>query len=163
MTPAERHALIGRYRDGAAILADAVRDATDAELDRLPADGGWSARMVVHHVADSETNAAIRLRRLLVEDAPHIIGYDEGRWAERLRYDRPIATSLALIAAVRAASLELLLTVDEADWARAGTHSERGAYGMTTWLETYARHCHDHAEQARRAIAGTPASDGRPR
>ena len=35
------------------------------DLDRRPADGGWTAREVVHHLADSEAQAYIRLRRLI--------------------------------------------------------------------------------------------------
>ena len=117
-TPEVRAEALAHIERLPAELRAAVHGLTDRQLDTPYRPEGWTVRQVVHHVADSETNAAIRLRRLLVEDAPHIIGYDEGRWAERLRYDRPIATSLALIAAVRAASLELLLTVAEAEWAR---------------------------------------------
>jgi hypothetical protein len=31
----------------------------DADLDRRPEDGGWTAREVVYHVADSDTTSAI--------------------------------------------------------------------------------------------------------
>lgn len=153
MSVTDRQSLIDRYRDGAAAVDAVLAGATDADLDRAPAGGGWTARQVIHHLADSETNAYIRLRRLIAEDAPHIVGYDEERWAATLRYDRPIAAALAVVHAVRTASLELLGTLTDADWARAGTHSERGSYSVMTWLETYARHCHDHAAQIREAIA----------
>ena len=45
--------------------------------------------MVVHHLADSETNSYLRLRKLLAEDGPTLQGYDEAHWAEVLHYDRP--------------------------------------------------------------------------
>ena len=95
--------------------------------------------------------AYIRLRRLIAEDAPLIAGYDEPEWARRLHYDRPIGTSLAVLAAVRSASLELLerLTADE--WSRTGTHSDSGSYGVEDWLRIYAAHSHDHADQIRAA------------
>jgi hypothetical protein len=35
----------------------------------------------------------------------------------------------------------------EADWKREGTHSEHGRYTVERWLEIYARHAHNHAEQ----------------
>lgn len=38
-----------------------------------------------------------------------------------------------------------------ADWSRTGTHTESGAYSVKTWLELYAAHCHEHAEQIRAA------------
>ena len=38
--------------------------------------------MVIHHVADSETNSYVRLRRLMAEPAGTAIqGYDEAQWA----------------------------------------------------------------------------------
>ena len=142
---------LARYASAVADLESAVAGITDAELDATPVDGGWTPRMVVHHVADSESMAYIRLRRLLAEDAPVIAGYDEPEWARRLHYDRPIAYSLAVVAAVRAASLELLLALTPDEWERAGTHSEAGAYSVRRWLELYAEHTHEHADQIRHA------------
>lgn len=154
LAAAERAALLDRYRTGVADLHDAVVGATDADLDRPQASGGWTARQVVHHLADSESMAYIRLRRLIAEDGPIIHGYDEPEWARRLHYDRPIAASLAVVAAVRAASLELLESLTPAEWARTGSHSESGAYSVDRWLETYAGHTHEHADQIRKARRG---------
>ena len=41
----------------------------------------------------------------------------------------------------------------DADWARVGTHSESGAYGVETWLEIYTAHPYDHADQIAKARA----------
>ena len=75
-------------------VTDALADITDEELDRPAPDGGWTARDVAHHLPDSETNGYIRLRRLIAEDDPVIVGYDQDEYARRLHYDRPIAASL---------------------------------------------------------------------
>jgi hypothetical protein len=132
----------------------ALEGADAAQLDAAPADGGWSARMVVHHLADSETNSYIRVRKLLAENATQIQGYDESTYAVRLHYDRPIEASLAVFKAVRASTAELLDRLGPDDWGRAGTHSESGAYSVDDWLRIYASHGHDHADQIRRARAG---------
>jgi hypothetical protein len=153
VTPADRAALVLRYREGYAAFAAAVEAAGD-RLDREPADGGWTGRHVVHHLADSELTSAVRLRRLLAEDAPVIAGYDEGRFAETLRYDRPVAAALRAVEAARATSAELLDLLTDEDWERTGTHTETGAYGVGAWLRTYADHPYDHAEQLRRAAGG---------
>src|SRR6185436_11064085 len=79
MTP-ERARLIERYRGGAAELRAALAGVTDDDLDRPAPDGGWSARQVAHHVAESEATAYVRLRRLVAEDDPTIVGYDEERF-----------------------------------------------------------------------------------
>ena len=149
----DRHALLERFRNGYAAVEDALSAITDAELDHRPSPDEWTAREVVHHLADSEATAYVRLRRLIAEDRPVIQGYDEPAYARRLHYDRPIATSLAVLRAVRAASLELLESLTPDEWTREGTHSESGAYSVARWLELYAAHSHDHAEQIRAARA----------
>lgn len=155
MDHTERTALIDRYRTGTADVEDALAGITDAALDRRPAElDAWTAREIAHHLADSEAMAYIRLRRLIAEDDPLIAGYDEPEWARRLHYDRPIGPSIAVLAAVRAASLELLERLTEAEWSRAGTHSDSGPYAVDTWLRIYAGHSHDHADQIRAARAG---------
>lgn len=150
----DRAALIERYRTGAADVEDALAGAAEADLDRRPPSGAWTAREIAHHLADSETMAAIRLRRLIAEDDPVIHGYDEPVWARRLHYDRPIETSLVLVHAVRAASHDLLTRLTSEDWARTGTHTESGPYSVERWLEIYAEHPHEHADQIRRARRG---------
>jgi hypothetical protein len=147
----DRSQLLDRYRSGVAEIEAALDAITDEELDRPAPDGGWTARQVVHHLADSEANAFVRLRRLIAEDEPQIIGYDEPEYARRLHYDRPIGTSLGVVRAVRAASLELLESLTPAEWERRGTHSEAGAYSVDDWLGIYASHPHDHAGQVRAA------------
>jgi len=145
---------LARFATGAAEVADALADTTDEDLDRRPPSGGWSAREITHHLADSESMAYIRLRRLIAEDDPVIAGYDEPEWARRLHYDRPIPASLAVVRAVRDASQELLGSLSPAEWQRAGTHSESGAYSVERWLDIYAEHSHEHADQIRRARRG---------
>ena len=151
---AERAALLDRYASGFDAVVVALEGASEADLDRH-GQTRWSARQVVHHLADSETMAATRVRRLVGDDDPVTIqGYDEPVWAERLHYDRPIAASLALVGAVRAASHELVSRLTPEEWSRTGLHSESGEYSVDRWLEIYAGHCHEHADQIRRALRG---------
>ena len=154
MDAAERRALIDRYRDGIDEVDKALAGATVEELERRPAPTEWSARDVAHHLADSETMSTIRLRRLLAEDEPIIHAYDEAEFARRLHYDRAIEPSLAVFAAVRTANIGLLDTLTEDEWARTGTHSDDGPYSVEGWLQIYADHGHDHADQIRRAREG---------
>jgi hypothetical protein len=150
-----RAAQIARYREGPAVLEQALAGISPEELDCRPAPGQWSPREVVHHTADSELTAAIRLRRLLAEEGPVIHGYDEMEFSRRLHYgDRPLAPSLAAVRAARETSADILDRLTESEWGRAGTHSESGPYSVADWLRIYADHCHDHADQIRRARAG---------
>ena len=148
----DRKALLDQYRTGYDAVVSALKGVSEADLDDSPGEGEWTARMVVHHLADSEATAFVRLRRLIAEEDPVIVGYDEAEFARRLHYDRPIATSLAVLGAVRAASLELLEGLTPAEWQRAGNHTESGRYTVDDWLNIYASHSHDHASQLRKAL-----------
>jgi uncharacterized damage-inducible protein DinB len=154
MDQEERKKLIAQYRDGYAAVAEALLKITAEELDAKPSAGGWSAREIVHHLADSEMTSAVRLRRLLAEDRPAIHGYDQDEFARKLHYDRPHETSLELFRYARLATAELLERLQPADWLREGTHSESGRYTVDTWLKIYAEHAHKHARQIRVARAG---------
>ena len=152
MDLATRQELIVRYAAGPQQIAEALAAVPADRLDVAEASGEWTPRQIVHHVADSETTSYIRLRRLLAEDQPVIQGYDEMAFAHHLHYELPVAAPLQVIFAVRAATAELLGVLSEAEWQRAGTHSASGHYSVEDWLRIYAAHCHDHAEQIRRAI-----------
>ena len=149
----ERKKLIAQYRDGYAAVAEALLKITPEELDAREAPGRWSAREIVHHLADSEITSGVRLRRLLAEDRPAIQGYDQDEFARKLHYDRPHEASLELFKYVRQSTAELLDCLQPADWLREGTHSESGRYSVETWLRIYAEHAHRHARQIRVARA----------
>ena len=151
MQPDERNQLIAQYTDGYRVVAAALVKITPEELDAKPGPGKWSARKIVHHLADSEMTAAVRFQLLVAEDRPAIKGYDQEVFAGRLHYERPHETSLELFRAVRASMTELMGCLSEADWLREGTHTEVGRFGLDTWLRIYAPHAHKHADQIRLA------------
>ena len=143
--------LVARYKSGYDAVVAALEGITDQELDRDREDGEWTPRQVVHHLADAEMTSAIRLRRLLAEERPVIYGYDQDTFTERLHYDRPIEASLAAFEGARLSTATLLDRLAEADPERHGWHDEMGMYSVRTWLEVYAAHAHNHAEQIRRS------------
>src|ERR1700694_6051734 len=154
MARSNRAELMRRYREGPAVPSDALSGLNESQLDHKPADGGFSAREVVHHTADSEMTSAIRLRRLVAEEHPAITGYDPELFAARLHYAaRPVQPSLDAIRSARESTASILDALSEEDWERAGIHNEMGAYSIDTWLEVYAAHCHNHADQIRRVVA----------
>jgi hypothetical protein len=153
MDRAERERAIAEYEDGYRVVTEALVGAMDSELDAREAPGEWSPREVVHHLADSEMTSAIRLRRLIAEDGPLLVGYDQEEFARRLYYDRPIEASLAAFKAARETTAQILRLLTDAEWERAGTHSEYGRQDVAVWLDYYRRHAHDHADQIRRARA----------
>jgi hypothetical protein len=151
MTTEERHALIAQYKAGYDEVVGSLEGFTDAEMTEHPLPGKWSAREIVQHLADSEMNSAVRLRKLLTEESPQIQGYDQDIYATSLRYnERDIQPALDAFRGARATTAQLLDSMTEEDWAREGTHSESGRYTASDWLKIYAAHAHNHAAQIRR-------------
>lgn len=152
MDSALRNQLIDRYREGPDEVDRALAGITEDELDFRIADGEWTPREVVHHLADSEMTSAIRIRRLIAEKEPLIVGYDQEEFARRLYYGRPIAGSLLAFAGARMSTADFLAEFEESDWERFGTHSEfPEPFTVIGWLEYYADHAHGHADQIRRS------------
>ena len=149
MTPEERDRLIQRYAAGFDEVMSALEDFPKNSFGAHPLPGKWSAREIIHHLADSETESARRLRSLLAEEYPVIYGYDQEAYAILLRYNlrEDIQPSLAAFKAARESSLQIMQHMEDEDWSRRGWHLEHGLYGVTTWLQIYAAHAHDHAAQ----------------
>ena len=151
MTPEERNDFIARYAAGYDEVMDALNGFPADSLGAHPIPGKWSVREIIHHLGDSESTSAWRLRKLLVEDNPLIQGYDQDQFASRLRYnDRDMAPALEAFRYARASTMQLIPLMSEEDWQRAGTHSESGRYTTEDWLKIYAAHAHGHAAQIRR-------------
>jgi hypothetical protein len=154
LSPGEREKLIQQYADGPARLRAALATVPPEAVKWRPAPGEWSAHEVVCHCADSETNAAARIRYLIAEKEPTIIGYDQEEWARTLDYaGHPIEPALATVDAVRAHTTALIRRLPEDAWSRQGHHSESGAYRAEDWLAIYADHLEVHARQIEAAAA----------
>jgi hypothetical protein len=150
---AERERAIAEYEEGYRAVTEALAGASERELDAREGPNEWSPREVVHHLADSEMTSAIRLRRLIAEEDPLLVGYDQEEFARRLYYNRPIEASLAAFKAARETTAQILHLLTEEEWARVGTHSEYGRQSVEDWLGYYRSHAHEHADQIRRARA----------
>lgn len=158
----ERERLIRRYEAGPARLEAALAPVPAEARQWRPAPREWSAHEVVCHCADSETNAAARIRYVVCEPDPLVLGYDESAWAVALDYHgHPIEAALATVRAVRANTAALLWRLPEEAWAREGRHTESGRYTALDWLAIYAEHLEIHAGQIEANVAAWEAA-GRP-
>lgn len=154
MRPDDRRHLIERYARGPALIETALAEVPAEALQWRPGPGRWSAHEIVVHCADSETNAHMRLRFMLGEADPAIMGYDQDRWAVAMDYHaHPLEPALATIRAVRANTVPLLHRLTEDQWRRTGHHPEHARYGVERWLEVYAEHLEVHDRQIRRTLA----------
>jgi len=151
MTAQEREALVAQYAQGPQRIREALAKVPPEALKWRPAPEKWSAHEVVVHCADSETNAALRIRYLLAEKNALIVGYDQDAWARVFDYHaQPLDESLAVTAAARSRTVPLLRAMKEADWTKQGRHTESGPYTPEDWLRIYAAHLEGHARQIER-------------
>lgn len=153
MASVEQERLIARYAEGPDRLEAALAQVPLEALQWRPAPEKWSVHQVVVHCADSETNSHMRVRYLVAEESPMIVGYDQDRWVDELDYHaHPIPLALATIRAVRANTVPLLRRLTPEQWDRRGTHTESGTYGVGEWMEIYAEHLHQHERQILRNL-----------
>lgn len=154
LTAAEREDRIRRYEEGPAKLKAALARVPAEARKWRPAEGRWSVHEVVCHCGDAETNAALRLRYLVAEEKPVIVGYDQEIWARTFDYhSAPLELALAAVEATRANTAALLRRLPESAWSKVGTHTESGRYSTEDWLNMYAEHLEKHAGQIDRNLA----------
>lgn len=146
--------LVARYAESPARLAEVVAGASDADLDRAPAAGEWSARTVLAHLRDDEFMVTrARMARMLVEDVPALAPFDERAWAERRNRADDAADALVEGFRVqRAATVAMLRLIREEEWARLGTQPEIGTFDLRWWVEHCLEHDEIHIAQAARAL-----------
>jgi hypothetical protein len=153
-TRAKREQLIRRYSLGPRKLRAALARVPHAAIDWSPGPGKWTVREVVCHCADSEMNAASRIRYVIAEKHATIIGYNQDSWAKILGYwQHPIGPALALVDAARKNTAILIRRLPKQAWKRVGHHTESGRYTAERWLELYADHLEQHARQIARNVA----------
>lgn len=144
--PAVRRQAIATVAAHPATLRAVVGTLGEAQLDTPYRDGGWTARQIVHHLADSHLHAYVRCRWTLTEDEPTIKGYDPAVWAELPdARTAPVEPSLTLLAGLHARWVALFASLDAADFERAWIHPAHGRrVSIGDTLLTYAWHGDHH-------------------
>jgi hypothetical protein len=148
-----RDALVLKYAEGPARLRAAWASVPEEARQWRPGPDKWSAHEIVVHCADSETNAAQRIRYVLAETEATIIGYDQDAWAREFDYHaHPAEVALQTVDAVRANTAAMLRRLSATSWSKVGRHSEHGRYSAEDWLISYAEHVHNHSSQIERNL-----------
>lgn len=115
-----------------------------ARLDTPYRDGGWTARQVVHHLADSHMNAFIRFRLALTEDRPTVKPYKEAEWSKIVDSELDPQVSMQILDGLHQRWHRMLEAMSEADFARGAVHPDMGPITIDFLLQLYAWHGRHH-------------------
>jgi hypothetical protein len=152
--------MIADYLDGVRQLREAVRGMSREQLEARPVAGKWSTLEVVCHLTDFDPILADRMKRVIAEDRPQLIGADENRFAATLAYSqRDIEEELAIIEHTRSQLARILRTLPVEALQRVGVHNERGPRTLEQLLKGATDHIPHHVQfiRQKRQALGLPA------
>lgn len=124
---------------------------SDEQLDTPYREGGWTARQLIHHLADSHMHSLIRYKWALTEDTPLIKAYDQDAWATLPDAFMPISSSLSLLEAVHEKIVFIVKSYDFEQLSVAFIHpetkKERNLLENTLLYAWHADHHYAHLER----------------
>ncbi len=149
MNQAERQDLIEKYGTAFDDFMAALNVIPQEAWLFKPAPKEWSVHQVIIHLADSETNSALRARRLIAEPGQPLMGYDQDVWADNLDYhSQNTDDALEVTRRVRKMTYELIRGLPDKVWEHTAVHPEYPEpYTFEKWLRIYAEHPRVHAGQ----------------
>jgi hypothetical protein len=137
----------------AGVLDALVTGLSPADLDAVPVPGKWSLRTLAIHIMDSDQFAIGRMKRIIAEDNPLLIAYNETAFAARLFYaQQDLGLVCDLYRAGRLHMGEILRRLPDGAFARTGVHNENGKMMLGGIVDGYVRHVEHHLVFAREKL-----------
>jgi hypothetical protein len=137
----------------ASILADIVGKHSATVLRTRPFEGKWTPNDIIGHLTDSEWVYGYRLRLILSENAPAILGTNQDMWVAALRHnEREPSELVEIFRMMRMFNLTLWRRTSPEDLKRTGQHNERGPESLDVMLRLLAGHDLSHLDQIARYI-----------
>jgi hypothetical protein len=137
----------------ASALGDIVSRHSARLLRRRPFEGKWTPNEVIGHLTDSEWVYGYRLRLILCEDAPAILGTKQDLWVAALRHnEREPSELVEIFRTLRHLNLAVWRRTPPEDLQRIGQHNERGSESLGMMLRLLAGHDLSHLAQITRYI-----------
>lgn len=139
--------LVEPLRTVPASAAEAVKGLSEEMLRLRPAGGGWSMKEIVGHLRDAAEIYHKRLYMMSTQTDPVLQPYDPDRFAVEHAYlERDINEMLRELRDFRAATVRLLTTLVNWNWARTGRHLEDGRLSIRQIVELMLEHENEHIE-----------------
>jgi DinB family protein len=137
----------------ASTLADIAGKHSAAILRARPFEGKWTPNEIIGHLTDGEWVYGYRLRLILGEDNPTILGMNQDSWVAALRHnEREPSELVETFGTLRQLNLTAWRRTPPADLERTGQHNERGSESLRVMLRLLAGHDLSHLDQITRYI-----------
>jgi hypothetical protein len=155
-------ALIDEYEKGGQALTRAVAGLDAEDLKRVPSDpsvGKWTIQQIVIHLMDSDLIGTDRMKRIIAEENPLLVGYDENKFSKRLFYEEQSAdAAIALFDVNRRNFTKVLRKLPAEAFERTGIHTETGKVTLGDKVNKYVDHLAHHIKfiRAKREKFGKP-------
>ncbi len=138
-------------------VARIVRKHMPERMRTRPFDGKWTPNEIVGHLADAEWVFGFRMRLILSEDQPTILGMDQELWVSSQRHNEQEPAALVdSFRSLRRINVLLWKRMTPADLERTGQHSERGPESLGVMLGMVAGHDLSHIDQIKRYLEAAP-------
>ncbi len=137
--------LIDRFAAGSEILVYATQQLSREQETARVGPGEWTVAELVAHLLDSDLVLADRMKRIIAEENPTLPAFDENAWLTRLHSgEQSVEEAVNLFVAHRHWMTRLLRRLPREDFARSGTHSEKGRKTLADVVSTAAGHVDHH-------------------
>jgi DinB superfamily len=137
----------------ASTLADVVGKHSATVLRTRPFEGKWTPNEIIGHLTDSEWVYGYRLRLILSENDPAILGTQQDLWVAALRHnEREPSELVEIFRTMRLFNLAVWRRTSPEDLQRTGQHNERGQESLRVMLRLLAGHDLSHLAQINRYI-----------
>ncbi|MCY9549171.1 DinB family protein [Lysinibacillus xylanilyticus] len=143
--------LIKEYALGYTMLREAIEGLSEEELRYKPAPDKWSIHQILIHVTDSEISSTSRLKKVLAEDEPILISFDQDAWANNLGYDLlDREQHFLLFKFLRSSMQPILDQLTSEQSRRVGVYVDQARFTFKQLLEYRVQHIRDHLDQIER-------------
>ena len=135
------------------VLGRIVSEHSAEKMRGRPFADKWTPNEVIGHLVDAEWVYGFRLRLILCEERPTILGMDQDLWVSGQGHNEREPTELVeTFRSLRRANVVIWRRLTPADLTRAGQHDERGPESLGTMLRMLAGHDLSHIDQIRRYL-----------
>lgn len=139
--------LIDQYENGGTKLKQSIVGLLPEDLNVYPVPGTWSIRQIVAHLVDADLVYGDRIKRVICDDAPTLLAYDENKWATGLQYEmQPTEIGVELFDLNRKHVAATLRLLEDDAFARTGHHTERGPMTLAELIESAVKHLEHHVK-----------------